>query len=54
MEVGLDVTEMLMRNWGKVRSLEGVAFDYDEGLEDLDSIDEVRKEVLGDRDRWTI
>ena len=52
MEVGLDVTEILMRHWGKVRRLEGVAFDYDEGLEDLDSIDEVRKEVLGDRDRY--
>ncbi len=52
MEVGLDVTEILMKHCGMVRLLEGVAFDYDEGLKDLDSIDEVRKEVLSDRDQY--
>jgi hypothetical protein len=52
MEVGLDVTEILMKHYGMVRLLEGVAFDYDEGLKDLDSINEVRREVLSDRERY--
>jgi hypothetical protein len=52
MHVGLDVAEILMKHWGIARRLEGVAFDYDEGLEDVDSIDKIRKEVLSDRDRY--
>ena len=52
MEVGLDVTEILMKHYGMVRLLEGVAFDYDEGLKDLDSINEVRREVLSHRERY--
>ena len=54
MEVGLDVTEILMKHWGKVRRLDGHAFNDDEGLRDLDSIDEVRNEVLGDRDQYEL
>ena len=54
MEVGLDVTEILMKHWGMVRRLTGAVFDYDEGLEDLDSIDDVRKEVLGHRDQYKL
>jgi hypothetical protein len=55
MEVGLDVTEILMKHWGMVRLLTGTDFfHYDDGLEDLDSIDEVRKEVLGNRDQYEL
>ncbi len=54
MQVGLDVTEILMKHWGMARLLEGVAFNYDEGMEDIDSIDKVRDEVLSDRDRYEL
>ncbi len=54
MQVGLDVTEILMKHWGMARLLEGAAFDYDEGMEDIDSIDKVRDEVLSDRDRYEL
>ena len=54
MKVGLDVTEILMKHWGMVRRLTGAVFNYDEGLVDLDSIDEVRKEVLDNRDQYEL
>ena len=54
MEVGLNVTEVLMRHWGKVRRLDGYAFNDDEALRNLDSIDEVRNEVLNDRDWYEL
>lgn len=54
MEVGLDITEILMKHWGPVRRLEGVAFNDDEALRNLGSIDEVRKEVLNNRERYKL
>ncbi len=54
MQVGLDVTEILMKHWGQVEWLRGFAFSYDEGLKDVNSIDIVRKEVLSDRDRYEL
>ncbi|MFD1428613.1 hypothetical protein ACFQ4Y_17135, partial [Kroppenstedtia sanguinis] len=54
MQVGLDVTEILMKHWGMVQWLSGVAFSYKEGLRKIDSIDIVRKEVLNNRDRYEL
>ena len=54
MQVGLDVTEILMKHWGMARLLEGAAFDYDEGMEDIDSIDTIRDEVLNNQKRYRL
>ena len=53
-QVGLDVTEVLMKHWGMARLLEGVAFSYDEGMEDIDSIDKIRNEVLNNKKRYRL
>ena len=54
MQVGLDVTEILMKHWGMARLLEGVAFSYDEGMEDIDSIDKIRDRVLNNQKRYRL
>ena len=54
MEVGLNITEILMKHWGQVEWLRGVAFSYDEGLEDVDSIDAIKKEVLNNRKHYNL
>ncbi|MFC4076156.1 hypothetical protein [Salinithrix halophila] len=54
MQVGLDVTEILMKHWGQAKWLRGVAFSYNEGLRDVDSVDVIRREVLHDRDRYKL
>ncbi len=54
MQVGLDVTEILMKHWGQVEWLRGALFSYDEGLKDVGSIEKIRDEVLGDRNRYEI
>ena len=42
-EVGLDVTEILMKHWGQVEWLRGVSFSYKEGLKDVNSIDTIKR-----------
>ncbi|EGK08145.1 hypothetical protein [Kroppenstedtia eburnea] len=54
MQVGLDVTEVLMKHWGQVEWLRGTLFSYDEGLKDVDSFDKIRDEVLSNQKRYRL
>ncbi|MFD1397252.1 hypothetical protein ACFQ49_14790 [Kroppenstedtia eburnea] len=54
MQVGLDVTEILMKHWGQVEWLRGALFSYDEGLKDVGSFDKIRDEVLSNQKRYRL
>jgi len=54
LSASLDVLEVLMNHWGEIRRLEGVAFDLDEGIENIQSIHEVKKEILDNRKRYKL
>ncbi|PRX42793.1 hypothetical protein CLV97_101284 [Planifilum fimeticola] len=53
-KVGLDVTETLMKHFGMVRRLYDAYDNYDINFNNIDTIDAIRKEVLGKGERYCL